>query len=462
MLQDLLTSARSHGLFDPRAWAGRLVIWLAAIGVGLVVVAFAELSDRAYLLFTSLQARWFWLPLVLTPAVGIACVWLSRRVFAGSEGGGIPQVMAAGDDRVDDATTRRFVSLRIAFGKFGLVLAALAGGFSVGREGPSVQIGASLMYACRGWLPRDFALDPRNLLVAGGAAGMAAAFNTPLAGIVFAIEQLARRFEQGTNGVLIAAIVWAGLVSLALLGNYNYFGRLFVDDVTFAILPVVLVAGVVCGLAGGLFSRLLLYGLARLPRLAQAQARHPLLFAGACGLGVAVLGLATAGATLGGGYETTREMLVGQVATPWYYSIGRFAATLLSTITGMPGGIFAPSLAVGAGIGADLLPLTLLLTSAVSAAAVTALCMSGYLAAVTHAPLTAFIVVMEMVDGHAMVLSLMAVAMIASLVARLVSPPLYETIAERMLAQLPGTAPPGEANSAANGIESHNKRQDTP
>jgi H+/Cl- antiporter ClcA len=446
MLRDLLTSVRRQRLTDPRAWVARVVIWLAAIAVGLAVVAFAWLSDRAYQLFAAMHGRWFWLPLVLTPGVAAAGVWLTRRFFSGAEGGGIPQVIAAGADGVGEAAMRRLVSLRIAIGKFGLVLAALAGGLSVGREGPSVQIGACLMHACRGLLPRGFEFDTRNLLVAGGAAGMAATFNTPLAGIVFAIEQLARRFEERTNGVLIAAIVWAGLVSLALLGNYTYFGRLYVGAVTFSVVPVLLGAGVVCGLAGGLFGRLLLWGGARVPWLARLQAHHPLFFAGACGLGVAALGLATAGATFGGGYETTRDMLAGTIGTPWYYSIGRFAATLLSTLSGMPGGIFAPSLAVGAGIGANLAPLA---PPAVGVAAVIALCMAAYLAAVTHAPLTSFIVVMEMVDGHEMVLPLMAAATIASLVARLVSPPLYETLAERMLAAMAEAGTAASAPTAA-------------
>lgn len=454
MLRDVLRSARRQQLADPRAWLARLVIWLAAIGVGLAVVAFAELADRAFLVFTALREQWSWLPLVLTPAVGVVVLWLTRRLFTGAEGGGIPQVMAASGEAVTGANAHRFVSLRIAFGKFSLVLAALAGGFSVGREGPSVQIGACLMHACRGLLPRGFPMDPRNLMMAGGAAGMAAAFNTPLAGIVFAIEQLARRFEQRTNGVLIAAIVWSGLVSLALLGNYTYFGRLYVGAVSLSIVPVLLGAGLVCGLAGGLFCRLLLSGLPRVPRLGDWQREHPFVFVGACGLGVAALGLVTAGATFGGGYETTRDMLAGAVSPPWYYGIGRFAATVLSTVSGIPGGVFGPSLAVGAGIGADLAPLA---PDAISVAAVTALCMAAYLAAVTHAPLTSFIVVMEMVDGHAMVLSLMTVAMIANLVSRLVSPPLYETLAERMLAQLGGSgapAAPEPATAAARGPES--------
>ena len=431
MLRDVLTSVRRLRLADPNAWVGRFVIWCGALVVGLASVGFAELAEFAYQAFTQLWGRWFWLPLVLTPAVGIVAVWLTRRYFHGAEGGGIPQVIAAGDDRLVEADNRRLVSIRIAMGKFALVLFALAGGFAVGREGPSVQIGASLLHATRRLLPAGFAIDGRSLLIAGGAAGMAAALNTPLAGIIFGIEQLARRFETRTNGVLIAAIVWAGLVSLGLLGNYTYFGRLFVGETGFSIVPVLLVAGILCGLAGGLFARLLLNGIASISWLAKVQAKHPLVFAGACGLGAAVLGLATAGLSFGGGYETTRNMLAGDLTAPWYYSVARFAATLLMALSGMPGGIFAPSLAVGAGIGADLVSLA---PSSTGAAAVIALCMTAYLAAVTHAPLTSFIVVMEMVDGHAMVLSLMAVAMVANLVARLVSPPLYETLAERMLA----------------------------
>ena len=438
MLREILTTARRQQLTDPRAWVGRMVIWFAAIAVGLTVVAFAELSDRAFLLFAALRERWFWLPLLLTPSVGALSLWLTRRYFPGAEGGGVPQVIGASAERLSATETTRFVSLRIAIGKFGLVLAALAGGFSVGREGPSVQLGASLMYAARGWLHQGFPINPRNLIVAGGAAGMAAAFNTPLAGIVFAIEQLARRFEQRTSGVLIAAIVWAGLVSLALLGNYTFFGRLIVGGVGLSILPVIVVAGIVCGLAGGLFGRLLLAGTSYLPPLARLQAQRPYMFAALCGAGVAAIGLASAGATFGGGYETTRAMLSGSFDVPWYYSIARFAATVLSAISGIPGGVFAPSLAVGAGIGADLAHFA---PQGVSTAAVAALCMTAYLAAVTHAPLTSFIVVMEMVDGHAMVLSLMAVAMIASLVARLITPPLYETLAERMLDGLQTSRP---------------------
>jgi H+/Cl- antiporter ClcA len=437
VLREALRSLRREQLTDPRSWIARAIVWCAAIGVGLSIVGFAELSARAFALFEGARHRWEWLPLLLTPGVGMAAVWLARRYFPGTEGGGIPHVMAAASGTAEPAQIPRFVSVRIALGKIGLVAAALAGGFSVGREGPSVQVGASLLHAARRWLPQGSTIDAHSLIVAGGAAGMAATFNTPLAGIVFAIEQLARRFDERTHGTLLAAIIWGGLVSFALLGDYKYFGRLAVGEVGLTIVPAVLAAGVGCGLAGGAFNRLLLSGVSRIRALAQLRRTRPVVFAGLCGLGVAILGVLTGGATFGGGYESTRELLSGAFDAPWYYALARFASTVLSAVSGIPGGVFAPSLAIGAGIGDALTPLA---PSGIGAPALVALCMAAYLAAVTNAPLTSFVVVMEMTDGHAIVLALMAAAFIARLVSRLVSRPLFDTQAARIL----GPPPPGE------------------
>jgi H+/Cl- antiporter ClcA len=122
---------------------------------------------------------------------------------------------------------------------------------------------------------------------------------------------------------------------------------------------------------------------------------------------------------------------------PLLYVTLRFVATWLAAWSGVPGGIFAPSLAIGAGIGADVALLTGWTTSS---SALIALGMAGFLAAVTQAPLTAFIIVMEMVDGHAMVLSLMACALVASGVSRLISRPLYPQLALLQLLRLPPKA----------------------
>ena len=126
-----------------------------------------------------------------------------------------------GEERV---APRSLLSLRIMFGKVLLTLGGLAAGASIGREGPTVQIGAAIMHAFHGRGPLQGEQQRRTLILAGGAAGIAAAFNTPLAGIMFAIEELSSHHVFKANSSTLITVVLSGLVSLSLLGNYTYFG----------------------------------------------------------------------------------------------------------------------------------------------------------------------------------------------------------------------------------------------
>jgi H+/Cl- antiporter ClcA len=204
-----------------------------------------------------------------------------------------------------------------------------------------------------------------------------------------------------------------------------------------------LLVTLVAGLAGGVFARLLIASLTGAPeRLNRWRAAHPLKFAAIGGLVVAVIGLATCGITFGAGSEAVKQMLQGSDELTPLYTLLKFVATWLTAWCGVPGGIFAPSLSIGAGIGDAVAHLA----SANLGPALIAMGMAAFLAAVTQAPLTSFIIVMEMVDGHAMVLSLMAAAMLASLVSRMISRPLYDTLAEHMVAMAAGaTRPEGPA-----------------
>ena len=185
-------------------------------------------------------------------------------------------------------------------------------------------------------------------------------------------------------------------------------------------------------------------------RLNALRARFPVRFAAAVGLLIAVIGLVSGGATFGSGSEAVKGLLAGNGELNPLQTLLKFIATWLTAWCGVPGGIFAPSLTIGAGIGEGLSQLA----GPALRPALIAMGMAGFLAAVTQAPLTAFIIVMEMVDGHAMVLSLMACAMGASLVARMISRPLYEVLAEHMVAQAIGAPPrprheqPAEAEDA--------------
>ena len=297
-----------------------------------------------------------------------------------------------------------------------------------------MQVAAGVMLHCQRWIrQRQSVVSTHALLVAGGAAGVAAAFNAPLAGVVFAFEQLSRQLEARYSGVLIAVIVLGGLIGVSVFGGDAYFGRVQVPPLSLAlVLPAAAVA-LVSGLAGGLLARLLIVcqtGSAN-DWFSRWRRRAPVRFAAAAGLVIAVIGLLTGGQTYGAGTEAVHELLhADQVpaATP-LFGLLKFISTWLTAWTGVPGGVFAPSLAIGAGIGVNVSALT----GHELNTALIAMGMAGFLAAVTQAPITSFIIVMEMIDGRPLVLSLMAVAMGAAGVSRMVSRPLYETIASHLL-----------------------------
>jgi H+/Cl- antiporter ClcA len=422
-------------LGDWRLWTVRAVVIALAGAAGLTVVGFSWLADMAYGRFAALRSLAWWSPLIWTPACTAFVVWCTRRFAPGAAGSGIPQVMATLDTSVGEAERGLFVSLRLTVAKILLTTGGLFGGLSLGREGPAVQIAAGVMLQARRLIPAGSAVGVHGLLVAGGAAGIAAAFNTPLGGVMFAIEELARAPEQRSSGLIIAGIVLAGLVGVSAHGDNAYFGVIHAPAIGLNLLLPGLLVAVLSGLAGGLFSRLMIASLSgRSPdRVSRWRAHRPVLFAAGCGLGVALIGVATGGAVFGSGYASTRHMVEGSAAMPFAYAPFKFLATWLTTWSGVPAGIFAPSLAIGAAFGNDVA----LLLYGMQVPALIALGMVGFLAAATQAPLTAFIIVMEMVDGHAMVLSLMACALIAFAVARLISPPLYPTLARLQLGRIP-------------------------
>jgi H+/Cl- antiporter ClcA len=437
MLRDAIASHR--------LWVDHAIVLAFAVVTGLAVVAFTLLAELATRGHHGLRAVHPWAPYLLllwTPALTVLLLWWTRRFAPGALGSGIPQVLRAIESNDDGASRRWLVSPRLALHKIGLVSGGLLAGLSIGREGPTVQVGAGLMVGARRWLSRGSRIDEHDLMVAGAAAGIAAAFNTPLGGIVFGLEQLTRRRHLEHSTLVIAVIVLAGLVAVAVFGNQTYFGRLRVQSLDWALLGPGLAVAVLCGVAGGVFARLMVSSARALPgRLGRWRSAHPYRFAAGCALAVAVIGLVTGGQTAGAGYAPTRALLEGQSDLPGVYTVLKFCATWLSAWTGVPAGVFAPSLAIGAGIGHDVATFAGIGTEA--AIPLIALGMVGFLAATTQAPITSFIIVMEMVAGHAMVLSLMACAMVAAGLSRLLSRPMYQELADLLPVPPQKTADPG-------------------
>lgn len=338
----------------PALWLRRAVFWAGAVIVAVVAIGFASAADWVSTQFETHIAERPLLALFIVPAGFAAAVLVTRTLVPGARGSGIPQVIAAlhmRDERKIDA----MLSLRIALGKVLLTLAGLGCGASIGREGPTVQVGASIMHTLGEWLKLPRRDLKRGLVMAGGAAGIAAAFNTPLAGIVFAIEELSHSFEARASGTVFTAVIIAGATTLALSGNYAYFGHTTATLGLQGGWSIVLTCSVVGGICGGLFASLLIRAAIGFPgALGRAIKAHPVLVAAICGLAVALLGIVSGGETYGTGYVQARHAVEGATDIGVAYPLLKMVANAFSYLSGIPGGIFAPALAVGATIGSVL------------------------------------------------------------------------------------------------------------
>ena len=421
-----------HEFFAPSLWRRRVALWLGGILVGLAAIFFSEAADVAYGVFKRLLAISPYVPLLLTPVVFAVLAWLTRGVMRPTRGSGIPQVIASLSVE-DGAFRNRLLSLPVTAGKMVLTLIALVGGAAVGREGPTVHVGAGVMY----WLGGRFGFsDPKQIsrfVLAGGGAGIAAAFNTPLAGVVFAIEELAGTFEHRFSGIILTAVIFAGVVSLGILGDYSYFG---IVDTNLPLGPawLAVIACAVCGgIGGGLFSRLIILSdRGPLAKLAALRRRAPVAFAFACGLLLAILGVSTGSVIYGTGYEQAQGLIDTTHGAAASFGLAKLAANLLSQWAGLPGGIFSPALAVGAGMGHTL---SGIVTSA-PAAAVVLLGMAAFLSGVTQTPITAAVISLELTNNHSMVISIMAVCLLSRAISSLVCPvPVYRALANGIIAE---------------------------
>lgn len=426
----------TYHFFKPQTWRTNLVFWGGAILVGMVAAVFAILADWGDHVFRGLVAYNEYLPLVVTPAGFILTVYLTRKIFSGAEGSGIPQTLIALADP-GSSLSNRLLSMRMVVGKVLMAVLALCSGASLGREGPTVHLGAAILHSLGKYMHLPERYYERGLILTGGGAGIAAAFNTPLAGIIFAIEEMARSYDRRNSGMMMVGVVLAGMTAILVhQNNYSYYGTTPATlDFSWVWLGVV-ICGVVGGLLGGTFSQLLITGSKKLRPYMQARW---IVIALVCGLVVAVLSILSGGSSSGTGYLEAKQIVSCAglencdadfgLMYP-FYKILATAATYLTTI---PGGLFAPSLASGAGLGANLATLF----PVEMASTIVILGMIGYFTGVVQTPITAFVIVMEMTDNQELVLAMMATALISSGVSKLIcKKSIYEALAENLLAMM--------------------------
>ncbi|MBH3431049.1 chloride channel protein [Pseudomonas alkylphenolica] len=412
-----------------RLWRQRLAFWVGALLVGLVALAFAWLADQAFALFRRMLGIAPWLPLIITPLGFAALAWVTQRWFPNARGSGIPQVIAA-----LESPSRSFraqvLALPVALVRMLFTLGALLVGGSVGREGPTVHVGAAVLYAFGTRLGLQNRRTVAGLILAGGAAGIAAAFNTPLAGVVFAIEELSRTFEQRFSGLVLTAVLIGGVVTLGLMGHYAYFGDIGGGLPTGWAWIEVPACAVLGGVLGGVYVKLVLpTRKGWLGRLCAIRERTPVRFAAVCGLLLALFGLASGNHVFGTGYEETHALLEGQPVTDEAFLLWKFLANVVSYLAGVPGGLFSPSLSIGAAFA----PLLSLLPE-VNPQTCALLGMGGYLAGVTRSPLTASVIVLELSHSPDLAIPMLAVTLMASTISGWIAPvSLYHALARQVL-----------------------------
>ena len=398
--------------------------------VGLVVVAFILLTGRlAALMYPAGGAGW---RRVLVPTLGAALTgYLLYKYFPLARGSGIPQTRAAlfiHDGRI---------SLRSAVGKFVCCAISLASGIPLGREDPSIYIGSGLASTIARRLGMSRA-QVRSLIPVGGAAALAAAFNTPIAAVLFALEEIVGNLHAPVLGSVVLASAGSWLVLHLVLGDTPLFHVPGYHLVSPGELGVYVVLGIVGGLSSIAFIKLLLWLRKQFARMPRASLwAQPI----AGGLTVGLIGYFMP-QVLGVGYDQIERVLNGDVLlrTVLILAALKIVSTSVAYASGNAGGIFGPSLFIGSMVGASVGAVAHLLfpQSTAGPGAYALVGMGTAFAGIVRTPLTSVIMIFEVTRDYTVIVPLMISNLIAFYISqRLQKVPIYEALAQQDGLHLP-------------------------
>src|SRR5271156_4792410 len=432
-MSELVQTSRGGGT---RTWLSRHLAELRRredqvfLALALVIGALTGLAGGAFILLTERVGMRLY-PMggapwrrVLFPVVGsLGIGWLLYRYFPNARGSGVPQTKAALFAREGRIT------LRTVLGKFFCTSATLASGIPLGREGPSVQVGAGIGSV----LGRSLGLPTeqvKKLIPVGAAAAIAAAFNTPLAAVLFALEEITGDLYAPVMGAVVLASATAWMVLRVFLGDHPLFKvpqYQLVHPAEFAVYAVLGVAG---GVVSAIFTKLLLGIRARFLRFPQKTVWFQPV---AGGLLVGVMGWFVP-QVLGVGYGYVGEALNGNMAFKMMalLVVLKLVAVTTSYASGNAGGIFGPSLFIGAMLGGTVGTVAHHFFPAYTAApgAYALVGMGAVFAGVVRTPMTSVLMIFEMTQDYAVIVPLMIANLVSLFIAsRLQHEPIYEGLA---------------------------------
>ncbi|MEG1592589.1 chloride channel protein [Chryseobacterium sp.] len=412
--------------------------WIGSVITGFFAVMYAKIFAWGENLLHFILDWHDWMIFIIAPIGFVLSWWLVKEFAPNAKGSGIPQVMAAVElaNPKEHRKIRSLLSIKIIVFKIISSVILVIGGGAVGREGPTIQIAGSIFRKVNEYLPEWWPkISKKNMIMTGAAAGLAAAFNTPLGGIVFAVEELSKTHINYFKTALFTAVIIAGLTAQTLAGSYLYLGYPKTNDVSLMVMfPIILVGGVAGILASQLSVTMLKISDWKKRKL--KTDRSNVLFLVGCALIIAFISFFISREVLGSGKEIMERVLF----TPdkhedWYVPILRMLGPALSFTSGGAGGIFAPALTAGASIGSvisGIIHLTPNETNVVILAG-----MVAFLTGITRAPFTSAIIVLEMTDRHSLIFHLMLAGMVSSLFSILVSRhSLYDVLKMNFLAEI--------------------------
>ena len=425
-------------LVDKRRFSLRLLLEGLAVGLG----AGISISVFRYLLAGSeilrpviyhnlrealADGQWQWLALYILSFIIIA--YLLKLIVAREPmctGSGIPQIKGI---LQGDMSMRWF---SVLWSKIIGGVLAIGAGMSLGREGPSVQIGACVGQGLS-QTSRRTGFESRILMTAGAGAGLAAAFNAPLAGVIFGLEEMQKTISPALLLTGITASITAATVTEVVFGMSPVFSMGYLLPLPLNLFDVLVVAGIVIGLLGRLFNIALAYSLNTYSRLGLSGMKKPLVPLALAG----ILGFVLP-EILGGGNLLVDSLVVTDYTIGFLclLFVGKFLFTMICFGSGVPGGIFLPMLVLGAAGGAVLAKLLVLagLLPAMYYADIIVFGMAAYFSSVVKSPVTGSILILEMTGSFQHMLALLVVSLTAYVISDLTGGrPVYDELLDRAL-----------------------------
>lgn len=417
---------KKHFLYLLPYWIAGTLTALAATSYSKIFVFIEKISENIY------EYCGFYF-LFIPPLLFIMSWWLVEKFAPKANGSGIPQLMASVElvAEENNSIISRFLGFRIIIIKVLSSLLSLLGGGAIGREGPTLQISGSIFYLVQKYWKRTVIPNHSAFLLAGAASGLASAFNTPLGGIVYVIEELAKSHLNSFRTGVVHSVICAGVISQMLMGPYIYFGVPKTSGFEMKFLIDYIFIAILAGLLITLFAQSLKALVNFRSQLNSLISK--IVFAGLMGVLFAAVIMFISSHGMGAGKNLLTQLLSGSIYASTYDVIARFLGTFLTYANGGAGGIFAPTLSMGGSLASlidqvfsfNLGPLAVLVG------------MSAGLAALTHSPLTSFILVLEMTDRHNAIFPLMLAAIIGHGLSKFISKTsFYEFVCAKIIREI--------------------------